>query len=199
VENATSAWPARWCALNGGEYSACSAEVSATWLLAVTPGSGVAGRYTPPEMVIHTLTDSECLGVLSRAAVGRLACAHSGQPYIVPISLYFDGTAGLYSFSAVGQKIRWMRQNPQVCVEVDEVVDRFHWTTVVVTGSYEELTDTAAEKDALRRAFDSLQQHAQWWLPATAVVMNRPDHVGVVMFRVRIRAVSGRRTARTDR
>ena len=101
-------------------------------------------------MLIHQLTRDECLEVLSRATMGRLACAHGDQPYIVPISLHFDGTAGLYSFSTVGQKIHWMRNNPKVCVEADEVADRFHWTSVVVIGTYEELVDRPGESARTR-------------------------------------------------
>jgi nitroimidazol reductase NimA-like FMN-containing flavoprotein (pyridoxamine 5'-phosphate oxidase superfamily) len=38
----------------------------------------------------------------------------------------------LYGFAFHGQKIDWMRANPNVCVEVDEIVDQYHWTTVLV-------------------------------------------------------------------
>jgi uncharacterized protein len=40
----------------------------------------------------------------------------------------------LYGFSSVGRKIEWMRANPRVCVEADEVTDHFHWTSVIVSG-----------------------------------------------------------------
>jgi hypothetical protein len=32
----------------------------------------------------------------------------------------------LNSFAAVGKKIEWMRANPKVCVELDEVISHFH-------------------------------------------------------------------------
>ena len=103
--------------------------------------------YTSHVVTVHELTEPECIHVLQRAHVGRLACARDGQPYIVPISFYFDGyDRALYSFSTVGQKIHWMRDNPRVCVETDDVADRFHWVTVVVTGLYDELRD-ASEAD----------------------------------------------------
>ena len=34
-----------------------------------------------------------------------------------------DDNDYLYSFSTVGQKIEWMRANPNVCVETDEVTN----------------------------------------------------------------------------
>ena len=38
---------------------------------------------------------------------------------------YHDGY--LYSFSTVGRKIEWMRGNPLVCLETDEVVSSQPW------------------------------------------------------------------------
>ena len=146
-------------------------------------------------MTIHELTEAECLDVLSRATVGRLACAHDDQPYVVPISLYFDGTAGVYSVSRVGQKVRWMRDNPKVCVEADEITDRFHWTSVIVMGTYEELTGAGGEANKLRQVMELLQQRSQFWLPATADIEDQAGHSEVVIFRIRITALSGRRTA----
>ena len=45
----------------------------------------------------------------------------------------------LYAFSTIGQKIEWMRENPKVCLEVEEIDDQSHWTTVLVIGRYEEI------------------------------------------------------------
>ncbi len=71
-------------------------------------------------MLIRELTRHECLELMTRSRLGRLACAHETQPYIVPIYFAYDNDY-LYSFSTVGQKIQWMQANPNVCVEVDEV------------------------------------------------------------------------------
>jgi nitroimidazol reductase NimA-like FMN-containing flavoprotein (pyridoxamine 5'-phosphate oxidase superfamily) len=143
-------------------------------------------------MIIHELNEADCLEVLSRVHLGRLACEHDGQPDVVPISFYFDGTAALYTFSTVGQKIQWMRKNPKVCVETDDIADRLHWTTVIITGTYEELSGAGHEEE-LRRAYEFLRQRSQWWLPATGRLPNRDDHAEVVIFRIRIGSVSGRR------
>jgi nitroimidazol reductase NimA-like FMN-containing flavoprotein (pyridoxamine 5'-phosphate oxidase superfamily) len=147
-------------------------------------------------VLIHELSHAECVEILSRATIGRLACVRDGQPYVVPITLSFDGTAGLYSFSTVGQKIEWMRDNPKVCVEVDDISDRFHWTSLVITGTYEELRDSTEDHGGLRRAFELLQQHSQWWLPGAGALDTGKRHAAPVVFRIRIGGVTGRRTAR---
>lgn len=71
-------------------------------------------------MLIQELTRQASLDLLARTHLGRLACTQGARPYVVPV--YFAYHNGyLYSFSTVGQKIEWMRANPLVCVEADEV------------------------------------------------------------------------------
>ena len=72
----------------------------------------------------------------------------------------------LYSFSTVGQKIEWMRANPLVCVEADEVVSPEQWVSVIVFGRYEELPDTPEWQGARAFAHTLLKRHAVWWEPA---------------------------------
>ena len=71
-------------------------------------------------MFIHELSADECRKIMSEATLGRLGCARLGQPYVVPISFVCDGDYA-YSVSMVGQKIEWMRENPLVAVEFDEI------------------------------------------------------------------------------
>ena len=74
-------------------------------------------------MVIREMSKKECLRKLTGARLARLACSRENQPYVVPVYLACDEASGcLYGFTTPGQKIEWMRANPRVCVEVDEVV-----------------------------------------------------------------------------
>ena len=148
-------------------------------------------------MVIHLLTFEECKAIVARSVVGRLACARDGQPYIVPIFIWFDDPSScLYGFSTVGRKVEWMRRNPKVCVEVEEIDDPLHWTTVLVTGRYDEIGDEH-EADALRiRAQELLEQRQTWWLPATANLSTGEEREHVVFYRIHVVAMSGRRTSR---
>ena len=66
-----------------------------------------------------------------RLGYGRLACACNNRPYIVPIYFVYDDDR-LYCFSTLGRKIEWMRENPLVCVEADEVRGHDDWTSVIV-------------------------------------------------------------------
>ena len=103
-------------------------------------------------MLVHKLTDAECRRVFSRARYGRLACVSGEQPYIVPVTLFLDSDEGfVYGFSTLGQKIRWMRANPRVCIEVEEIVSRTEWTTVLAFGG----TRRSRVRDLARRPGDA--------------------------------------------
>lgn len=146
-------------------------------------------------MRILELDRTQCEAVLGRAETGRLACARDNQPYIVPIHFYFDlGGNCLFGFSTEGQKIRWMRENPKVCVEVAEVVDEDHWVSVVAFGRYEEL-DTASGASARALAFEQFRNRAEWWFPAAAKIGSR-EPGAMVIYRIHIDRMTGRRASR---
>jgi nitroimidazol reductase NimA-like FMN-containing flavoprotein (pyridoxamine 5'-phosphate oxidase superfamily) len=144
-------------------------------------------------MRIHELTRDECLAVLARASIARLACARDGQPYVVPVSIVFDHDY-LYSFSTSGQKIAWMRENPRVCLEVDEVEDPRRWVTVLAFGTFEELTLRPEHRDARETASRLFRERPGWWEPAIARLSSGERHSPVI-YRIAITRVSGRRTA----
>jgi len=147
-------------------------------------------------MLIHELTRSECLEVLQRAQIGRLGCARYDQPYVVPIHFSFDTEQEcVYGFSAVGQKIEWMRQNPKVCLEVEDIADRDHWTTVLLVGRYAEIDQSPEQAPARRRAEQLFQQRREWWLPGAAKVATR-EHHDIVVYRIEIVRLTGRRASR---
>jgi nitroimidazol reductase NimA-like FMN-containing flavoprotein (pyridoxamine 5'-phosphate oxidase superfamily) len=147
-----------------------------------------------PPMLIHELSEEECREVLKRTNLARLACSRHDQPYIVPIHFDFDG-GSFYSFSTVGQKIDWMRANPKVCVEVDEITDKSQWTTVIVFGRYQELTDASADRAARNRARELFEKRREWWLPAAGKLASS-EHPVPVVFRIRIERMTGRRVAK---
>jgi nitroimidazol reductase NimA-like FMN-containing flavoprotein (pyridoxamine 5'-phosphate oxidase superfamily) len=149
-------------------------------------------------MLIHELTYNQCCEVLGRSELGRLACSRLDQPYVVPIHFSFDAERNcVYAFSALGQKVQWMRTNPKVCLEVEEIEHRESWTTVVVFGRYEEIHHAAAEGEARRRAEQLFKERGRWWLPAAARVSGRDAHHDVVVYRIQIEHLTGRRTTRS--
>ena len=147
-------------------------------------------------MLIQELNTDQCREVLARSDLGRLGCARFDQPYVVPIHFSFDAERNcVYAFSTVGQKIQWMRENPKVCLEIEESADKDSWTTVVAFGRYEEIHQNPAEGEARRRAEQLFMARGEWWLPAAAKVPGR-DHHDVVVYRIQIDRLTGRRAGR---
>jgi len=144
-------------------------------------------------MQIRKMTEQECREALGRRNVARLACAQSNQPYVVPIHVDLEGEF-LYGFATLGQKIEWMRLNPLVCLEIDELMTDGQWISVVVFGHYEELPHTP-EYDGPRSVAERLfQRHPVWWQPASIPLATHEQRTPIV-FRIRIGRVSGRRAA----
>jgi nitroimidazol reductase NimA-like FMN-containing flavoprotein (pyridoxamine 5'-phosphate oxidase superfamily) len=147
-------------------------------------------------MVIHELTPAECRDALTRTNLGRLGCAHENQPYITPIYFSYDAAEHcVYSFATAGQKIEWMRGNPRVCLELDDIVDQANWTTVLAFGRFEELAAGPGQSAALDRARELFEQRPAWWLPAASKLVSGHEHASPVIYRIRLDHVTGRRTA----
>jgi uncharacterized protein len=140
---------------------------------------------------VQELSKAECLEVLARAQVGRLACTKGDEPYVVPIYVAFDGR-DVYGFSTLGQKIIWMRENPRVCLEVEEIADGRHWTTVLVSGRYEELSRPHEDRGGLATAEALFAQRPAFWFPGAAKV-GPHEHGSPVLYRIAVERLSGRR------
>jgi nitroimidazol reductase NimA-like FMN-containing flavoprotein (pyridoxamine 5'-phosphate oxidase superfamily) len=110
-------------------------------------------------MVIREMSREECLRVLAGGRLARLACARENQPYVVPVYLaYHEASACLYGFTTPGQKVEWMRANPLVCVELDEVAAYDQWVSVIATGRYEELPETPGSNGERLRSQEHRRQ-----------------------------------------
>jgi nitroimidazol reductase NimA-like FMN-containing flavoprotein (pyridoxamine 5'-phosphate oxidase superfamily) len=118
-----------------------------------------------------------------------LACSKDDQPYIVPISIAYSGDH-IYSFATLGQKVDWMRSNPLVCLEVEEIVSKIDWRTVLIFGQYEELE----RNNELRNvAHELLSNSANWWQPgyAKTIIKDKERPLEPIYFRVSVTQVSG--------
>jgi len=144
-------------------------------------------------MEVNEITIDECKAVLDRASLGRLGCSYNDHPYVVPIHFAYEDRY-LYAFSTLGQKVKWMRANPQVCVQADELHDRAEWTSVIVYGEYEELPEPQYEAER-KHASSLLAKRHHWWLNALGERQMRvgENFIEPLFFRVRIQSMSGLR------
>ena len=99
--------------------------------------------------MIGELTAPQIEELLQSQLVGRIGCHHNGTTYIVPVSYAYDG-AFIYVHTYEGMKIEFMRHNPDVCFEVDDLRDMGNWQSVIAWGRYEELPQGAEREQAIR-------------------------------------------------
>ena len=143
-------------------------------------------------MFIHEMTTDECYAALRKANFGRLGCALNNQPYVVPINFGFDGNY-LYGFTTLGQKVEWLRQNPLVSFEIDEICGPNNWMSIILFGRYEELPDKTEYKQAREKAYSVLQKRVMWWEPAYISQEHRdhPHSLTPIFYRIRIDKITG--------
>jgi uncharacterized protein len=94
--------------------------------------------------VIGQLTPGAIEALLHEEIVGRIGYVdRRGFPTIVPITYAYDGRA-FYGYSLLGAKIENMTANPRVCLEVDRIESAADWCSVMVRGTFEQLSGRAA-------------------------------------------------------
>jgi len=144
-------------------------------------------------MLINEMTEQECGAVLAGASLGRLGCSFNNQPYVVPV--YFAYEPGyIYVLSTFGRKTEWMRANPKVCVEVEEIENESQWRSVIATGRYQELTEPQFTNERAH-AQKLLGKRYLWWQNALGERQLRQgdDLITPLFFRICIDSMTGLR------
>jgi nitroimidazol reductase NimA-like FMN-containing flavoprotein (pyridoxamine 5'-phosphate oxidase superfamily) len=146
-------------------------------------------------MRIIPISQQECSELLQRVSIGRLACSLNDQPYVVPVAFSYEPDC-IYIFSTLGKKIEWMRKNPKVCLQADEIGNRSNWTSVVVTGTYLELNAPQYHTSQREHARERLAaQSSEWWRIPLSEARDRGlvSSIETVFVRIDITSMSGLR------
>jgi nitroimidazol reductase NimA-like FMN-containing flavoprotein (pyridoxamine 5'-phosphate oxidase superfamily) len=145
-------------------------------------------------MLITKIRSRECREILTRLSYGRLACSCNNRPYIVPIYFAFE-TDRLCCFSTLGRKIEWMRENPLVCLEADEVRGHDDWVSVIVMGRYLEIPNTREYANNREQVRSLPQKRSLWWQSGyTAYQTRRKGKPSIpVFYTIKIEEMSGLR------
>lgn len=150
-------------------------------------------------MKIEELKTEKCLEILKSSHFGRIACSFDDQPYVVPFNFVYDRGEYLYAFSTLGQKILWMRKNPLVCIEIEDVNEQDDWTTIVIFGRFEELPDEPEFQTQRIYAHELLSQKPMWWQTAFAAGAKHENVEEIpVYYRIYIERISGHRAFNED-
>ena len=139
---------------------------------------------------VRELTPDEIEEFLLGQRIARLGCHAGGETYVVPV-IYAYGDGAIVTVTQEGRKVAMLRENPRVCVEIDEydTDGRGSWRSVIAYGAAEELAgdDTQAALALLRERFARA---------AAREAEPRPLSPGTVVLRVRLETLSGRAVER---
>lgn len=98
--------------------------------------------------MLGKLTDAQIDQVLHTQFIGRIGCCTNDKMYVVPVTyVYHDGY--IYAHSKEGLKVKIMRQNPNVCFQVDTMENMTNWRSVIIWGTYEELNNKKEQQVGL--------------------------------------------------
>jgi len=98
--------------------------------------------------MLGTLIPIQIDKVLKEGLLGRIGCSADGKTYVVPISYAYDGKF-IYCHTHEGLKTKIMRENPNICFEVEEMKDMANWNSVIVQGEFVELYKPAEINQAM--------------------------------------------------
>jgi nitroimidazol reductase NimA-like FMN-containing flavoprotein (pyridoxamine 5'-phosphate oxidase superfamily) len=151
--------------------------------------------------MIGDLNRAEMERVLRTEAVGHLACCPDGRPYVVPIAYaYHEGC--IYAHSGLGMKVEAMREQPEVCFQVEHIDNVAEWKSVIAWGRYEELDGEEAD-NALHLLVGRLSPllpdsdaenkdlESDGLSGSTRHILSRSSRHGVV-YRIRVTEMTGR-------
>lgn len=97
--------------------------------------------------MIKDIEHLEGLQILKRNYIGRLGYSDENGPNVLPITYFFDvKDHSILSYASEGHKINAMRKSPNVSLLVDEINTIKDWKSVLVHGTFEELSGSAAKK-----------------------------------------------------
>ena len=147
-------------------------------------GSG-GGRGTPRE-----LSPREVDEFLREQRIARLGCHSKGVTYVVPL-IYAYEDAAVVAVTTEGRKTAMLRENPRVCVEVDEydADGKGSWRSVIAHGTCEELAG-----DEIEPALALMRE--RFARTAGRAAEPRPLGPNVVILRIQLDELSGRSVER---
>ncbi len=140
---------------------------------------------------VEDMSPAEMHALLQRESFGHLGCSRDGRPYVVPMNYAYDGKE-LYFFTTEGMKTHFIRSNPQVCLQVEEIIDSAKWRSVMVVGRATELT--LAEE--MQRAMKLITERNPSLTPAISAteVDSLGRAVDIALYRITPEIIDGRQT-----
>jgi nitroimidazol reductase NimA-like FMN-containing flavoprotein (pyridoxamine 5'-phosphate oxidase superfamily) len=140
---------------------------------------------------VEDMSPAEMHALLQRGSFGHLGCARDNRPYVLPMHYAYDGKE-LYFFTTHGMKTQYIKENSQVCLQVEEINDPTHWKSVMVIGRTEELTSA----EETQRAMKLITERNPSLTPAISATQldSMGRAVDIALYRITPEIIDGRKT-----
>ncbi|MBA3714497.1 MAG: pyridoxamine 5'-phosphate oxidase family protein [Pyrinomonadaceae bacterium] len=140
---------------------------------------------------VEEMEMQEVHALLERADYGHLGCVRDNHPYVIPIHYAYQDP-DIYIFTTEGMKTQFIATNPEVCLQVEEVVDPTNWKSVIATGKAARLTD----KEEMESAMQYITTANPSLTPALNKLWNDPGGraSNITLYRIHPDIISGRKT-----
>lgn len=100
------------------------------------------------------LNNLEIEDMLRRNNYGHFACSLNDKPYVVPINFVYE-MPFIFVYTTVGMKSQILDMNPQVCLQVEEIVSRGDWRSVIINGNATRIIDPVERERIFKLILDS--------------------------------------------
>jgi nitroimidazol reductase NimA-like FMN-containing flavoprotein (pyridoxamine 5'-phosphate oxidase superfamily) len=138
------------------------------------------------------LRHEECVALLARRHVGRIAFSYHDHVDIEPIH-YVNEDDWVYGRTGEGTKLRTLAHNRWVAFETDEVSAMFDWRSVVIKGALYILEPGGPQGEMYDHAVELLRS-----FNPDALGPNDPVPDRTVVFRIHADQVTGRQATTRD-
>jgi nitroimidazol reductase NimA-like FMN-containing flavoprotein (pyridoxamine 5'-phosphate oxidase superfamily) len=99
-------------------------------------------------IAVEEMSSGEIKEVLKRVGYGHLGVARGNHPYVVPIHYAYDDPY-IYIYTTEGKKTEIIKDNPEICLQIEVVKSEKDWQSVIVTGEAVILKDNEERERAL--------------------------------------------------
>ncbi len=144
------------------------------------------------------LSEEQIEYVLKNELLGHIGCHADNITYVVPICYAYDGKC-IYGRTYDGMKIKMMRENPNVCFQVEYIENMVKWRSVICWGEFEELTDFDKRNKGIRvledRVLAVVEINAFNQSPYWPFSISDLDDVKGIIFRIHLNKKTGRVSA----
>ena len=157
-------------------------------------------HLTPPSGNFHEMTRPEIDQFLTCAPVGRVGMILEGGPYLIPVGYGYAGGKIFFHTCGDGIKMGALRENPNVCFEVDEALsDGSLAKSVIIFGRAEIIGEKARMIPYLEKLIDKFRvpvSFADYMKRGNRDVQKELEQVRIIL--ITPNRISGRSLVRTN-